>query len=256
MAIGDLNNDKLNDLVTVDVDRNTVNVFYYDDSSLTYSKQSSFDVESGWTIDSVIPTAITSGLQDLIVVVSRKASSGFQNGSIQTKMLYYKQNQASGKANSQYVWELEQNELSDTNLAPGSQPMTLDVNGDQAMDLLYELPANGGIRVSLGSRLDSSKWTQEDFFSKYVLTSTDNPNCKTPNTSDSISIPDSNAFLDLNGDCLPEIVLTRESSTHETYYEIYSQVFVDGESKYCLAAQDGKLVDKKDVRPGTSGNAK
>ena len=87
--------------------------------------------------------------------------------------------------------------------------MTLDVNGDQAMDLLYELSGNGGIKVSLGSRSEPSKWTQHDFFRNYVLTSAENPNCKTPNTSDSLSIPDSNAFLDLNGDCLPEIVLTR-----------------------------------------------
>jgi hypothetical protein len=54
-------------------------------------------------------------------------------------------------------------------------------------------------------------------------------------------MPNSNSFLDLNGDCVPEIVLTRQSSASDkkTYYEIYSQLFVNGESKYCLAAQDG-----------------
>ena len=148
MAIADLNNDKLNDLVTVDATAQTVTVFYYDDTVNKYSKESSFDLEKGWTVDSIIPTAIVSGLQDLIVVAS-KASSG----SLQTKMVYYKQRQAGGEnIISQYTWELESNELSETALYPGSQPMTLDVNGDQAMDLLYQSPGNGGIMVSLGSR--------------------------------------------------------------------------------------------------------
>lgn len=33
-----------------------------------------------------------------------------------------------------------------------------------------------------------------------------------------------------------------------TRYEVYAQVFVDGKSKYCLASQDGKLVDSTDTR--------
>ena len=35
----------------------------------------------------------------------------------------------------------------------------------------------------------------------------------------------------------------------ETYYELYSQVFVDGQSMYCLSSQNGKLVDPSDIRP-------
>lgn len=33
-----------------------------------------------------------------------------------------------------------------------------------------------------------------------------------------------------------------------TYYEIYQQVFVNGQSRYCLTGQNGKLVDSTDVR--------
>ena len=55
--------------------------------------------------------------------------------------------------------------------------------------------------------------------------------------------------MDLNGDCLPEIVLTRQSSS-KAYYEVYSQLFVDGQARYCLAAQGGQLVDPADVRAG------
>ena len=56
-----------------------------------------------------------------------------------------------------------------------------------------------------------------------------------PNTDDFISFPNSNAFVDLNGDCLADIILTRQkdrdlasSREVETYYEVYAQVFADG----------------------------
>lgn len=45
-------------------------------------------------------------------------------------------------------------------------------------------------------------------------------------------MPNSNAFIDLNGDCLPDLVLTRQAGTPDemakdgssvkTYYEVYS----------------------------------
>jgi len=76
-------------------------------------------------------------------------------------------------------------------------------------------------------------------------------------------MPNSNAFIDLNGDCLPDLVLTRQTGNPEdstkpvnTYYEIYSQLFVDGKPKFCLAAQDGQLVSPTDVRTGTKGSSK
>ena len=100
MAIADINNDKTNDLVTIDSTAQTVTVFYYDDSNFKFNKESSFDIEQGWTIDSVIPAPITSGLSDLIVVASR-----YHSGSLSTKMLYYSQKQAGGdSSSSQYTW--------------------------------------------------------------------------------------------------------------------------------------------------------
>ena len=103
--------------------------------------------------------------------------------------------------------------------------------------------------VSLGNRNDAKKWDQQEFYSTYVLSSAEDPNCEDVSTSDPISFPNSNAFIDLNGDCLPEIVLTRQAGTPETlgsksdvktYYQIFSQVFdANGSSKYCLAHQDG-----------------
>ena len=44
------------------------------------------------------------------------------------------------------------------------------------------------------------------------------------------------------------------SRSVNTYYEVYAQVFADGKSKYCLASQDGKLVDPTDTL-ATTGSA-
>jgi len=87
------------------------------------------------------------------------------------------------------------------------------------------------------------------FFDTFVVKNADNSDCKTPNTSDIISIPNSNAFIDLNGDCVPELMITRQDGSNadrqngstavKTYYEIYSQTFVNNKSMYCLASQEG-----------------
>ena len=68
-------------------------------------------------------------------MVASKGSS-----TISTKMLYYVQKENGGSSSSSnfYTWSLDRtNQLTDVALYPNSQPMTLDVNGDQSMDLLY-----------------------------------------------------------------------------------------------------------------------
>lgn len=45
------------------------------------------------------------------------------------------------------------------------------------------------------------------------------------------------------------------SKTVNTYYEIYSQVFQNGKSMYCLSSQNGKLVEPTDIRSSQTGSA-
>ena len=59
---------------------------------------------------------------------------------------------------------------------------------------------------------------------------------------------------------MPDMLLTRQdgtptqmesgATTVNTYYEVYSQVFVGEKTMYCLASQNGKLVDPSDKRTG------
>ena len=88
---------------------------------------------------------------------------------------------------------------------------------------------------------DQVSITKHDFFD-FVLDESEE--CLAPNKEDMISTPHSNAFLDFNGDCAPDIVLSRikEVSYNEyfPYYEIYLQKVVknaetgENEVKYCL----------------------
>ena len=84
MSIQDMNNDKLNDLITIDTTGTTITVYYFDDSTSMYSAQSSFDLPSGWSVDSIIPTNKPKPLQDCIVIASKGTT-----GSLETRMFYY-----------------------------------------------------------------------------------------------------------------------------------------------------------------------
>ena len=135
-----------------------------------------------------------------------------------------------------------------------------------SMDVMYQAVGNNGIKVAIGAE-DPDTFTTNDFFD-YVITSSEDPNCKDPSKSDLISMPNSNAYIDLNGDCLSDIFLTRQTGsqadkqditkTVDSYYEIYSQQFVDDPSveggktsKYCLASQSGTIIASKNAM-GTS----
>ena len=62
--------------------------------------------------------------------------------------------------------------------------------------------------VAQGKSKDSSKFEFVEF-SRFLLSSTEDDNCLDANLDDQISDPHSNSFVDLNGDCIPDIFLTR-----------------------------------------------
>jgi len=64
------------------------------------------------------------------------------------------------------------------------------------------------LRVALGESLNSSKFKFVDF-SEFLVKSSENSKCLDPSADDIISTPHSNSFADLNGDCMPDIFLTK-----------------------------------------------
>lgn len=50
----------------------------------------------------------------------------------------------------------------------------------------------------------------DNFYDDYVIANSEDENCIDPNQKDMISVPHSNSFLDLDGDCMPDIFLTKQ----------------------------------------------
>lgn len=65
-------------------------------------------------------------------------------------------------------------------------------------------------------------------FKDFLMTPEDSQDCLTFNEHDIISDPHSNAFLDLNGDCIPDIFLTRAKPDGSKYFEVYAQRLFNG----------------------------
>lgn len=90
------------------------------------------------------------------------------------------------------------------------------------------------LKVALGKSKDSSQFEFKDF-SEFLITNAEDKNCLDWNEADLISTPHSNTYVDLNGDCIPDIFLTRiDKNTQELYYEVYTQKLVNKKHKYCL----------------------
>lgn len=88
------------------------------------------------------------------------------------------------------------------------------------MDLLYYSETDG-IQVALGTSSTAATFTFEPF-SNFLISSIDDPDCQDLEPTDSIAIPNSNAFIDFDGDCLPDLFLTMANDI-DTYYSVFVQ---------------------------------
>lgn len=79
-------------------------------------------------------------------------------------------------------------------------------------------------------------------FSNFLIKNSEDQRCIDPKPEDVFSLPHSNAFVDLDGDCMPDIFLQRTNinsqNNKRNYYEIYTQKLVTMNnqevSKFCL----------------------
>lgn len=95
------------------------------------------------------------------------------------------------------------------------------------MDVLYqpsEYAHFKGLTVALGT-IDQDIYQFKDFFKDFVLSESNL--CAKPNIEDQISIPHSVSYIDFDGDCKPDLLLTRVDSKGQPYFEIYMQMLVN-----------------------------
>mmetsp|Transcript_17128 Transcript_17128/g.26485 ORF Transcript_17128/g.26485 Transcript_17128/m.26485 type:complete len:109 (+) Transcript_17128:1-327(+) len=100
----------------------------------------------------------------------------------------------------------------------------LDVNSDMITDFIYVSTSNE-IKVAVGKSKNSTEFEIKDF-TEFTFTSEDDPACKTVSTKDLISTPHSNSFLDLNGDCMPDIFMSKIRKVNENKYEQYHEIYL------------------------------
>ena len=84
--------------------------------------------------------------------------------------------------------------------------------------------------VLIGQDFLGLKFESKDF-TTFLVPEADDPRCVQPNPDGFISAPHSNSFLDLNGDCMPEIFMqktVKSGSGYKHYIEIYIQKHLNG----------------------------
>jgi len=91
--------------------------------------------------------------------------------------------------------------------------MVFDIDGDQMMDVLFQSKDHGEIMVALGQEDSDGFSSPWNFFGQFVVSTQEDPLCGEPDRKDFISTPNSNAFVDIDGDCLPDLFLTRQNGS-------------------------------------------
>ena len=92
-------------------------------------------------------------------------------------------------------------------------------------------------KVALGQDHMSKAYKIEDF-NNYVISSSESKDCQDPKQGALISSPHSNSFVDLNGDCMPDLFLMKQTVDSkgivDNFYEVYVQKISKNQQKYCL----------------------
>lgn len=224
IAYGDFNNDKYTDIVSLTDDKLTLTIFIYSHESFSFWPFVSFSV--GNPIAAVIPGDYNyDGLLDLLVITIDTTSNP------NSAMGYYFRTQEepyffSGLANDGVLTA----NLS-YSLENRTQPFVLDTQGDRKSDLLF---------VENGARKILSIIDQEIISTPFENFVSADPACKDSSSvlKNIFSVPHSNAFVDLNGDCAADLFLTSVDDQSNLYFEIWLRNPSD--SKFCLV--DASIV--------------
>jgi hypothetical protein len=106
------------------------------------------------------------------------------------------------------------------------------------------------IKIALGKDAYGEKFELNVSTAQFLIPNAEDSSCKDPSPEDIISSPHSNSFVDLNGDCMPDIFMQKQKKkknilkqdVYENYYEIYIQKLHDGKQMFCLQHTDKFLI--------------
>mmetsp|Transcript_13353 Transcript_13353/g.22704 ORF Transcript_13353/g.22704 Transcript_13353/m.22704 type:complete len:157 (+) Transcript_13353:459-929(+) len=151
-----------------------------------------------------------SKLQSLIVIYYKNPTS--KDSKKPYIKVFKQESRASFKENTA-------SDLNDLPLQDNSEPTFLDINGDMKMDVLYVTPETSQkpseMMVALGVDTTFTKFEMQAF-SNFIISSSEDDQCKDPSSEDLISTPHSNAFVDLDGDCMPDLFIQKQRITERS----------------------------------------
>ena len=125
MAMSDINNDKLNDLIVSNEQGTQLTAYYYSQSDKNYSTSAVIDLPSKHYASNVIVTKSANMLQKILVVALDDSAAAPA-----TRILIYKQSKPSGS--DTYKWEPDtESNLNNQEIAANTQPTILDINAYQ-----------------------------------------------------------------------------------------------------------------------------
>ncbi|KAI9473399.1 MAG: hypothetical protein EXX96DRAFT_528016 [Benjaminiella poitrasii] len=197
-SFGDFNGDKFTDLFVLSSDQTSVNVYLWDHQSFTFrALPSTNSIQPGFIITNVIPGDYNyDGKLDVLLMGEQNPN---KNPTQEIKMQIY-------LGNGNDTFESEAVKL------PSAQdvlPIVLDVNGDLKTDILGYAKETGELSI----------WMNEVSFDLNNTTPLYNITSASP-FFDKLSTdkctwanPHSNAFVDLDGDCLADLVFVCSKSS-------------------------------------------
>jgi integrin alpha FG-GAP repeat containing protein 1 len=99
--------------------------------------------------------------------------------------------------------------------------------------------AAGKLRVAFQNTKGDYDLEVKDFVGTVALSKEEAPYCMDPDSDSKLSTPHSSTYIDLDGDCMPDLFLTRQKGT-EFSFEIYISKRHEKQQRYCLV-QKGAL---------------
>lgn len=136
---------------------------------------------------------------------------------------------------------------SQLNLQYDTQPFFADFNGDLKLDILFTDTA-GSLKVAFQVKDSDYDMTIKDFIGSVALSKAEADYCLDPVATEQLSKPHSATYVDLDGDCMPDLFLTRKNGDEYTF-EIYIQTIKNKEQRYCLVQKSPLKVDTFTLEP-------
>ncbi|GAA5798014.1 hypothetical protein HPULCUR_003412 [Helicostylum pulchrum] len=193
-AFGDFNGDKLKssstDIFVLSADQTSVSVYLWNHEAFSFkSLPKARTIQPGFIITNVVPGDYNyDGKLDVLLMGEQNPE---KNPNKEIKMQIY-------LGNGNDTFEPEAIKLDS---AVDSLPIVLDINGDMKTDILGYAESTNELSIWMNTAVESGNNT-----SLYNLTSASTIFDKASTDKCVWSNPHSNAFVDLNGDCLADLV--------------------------------------------------